>query len=43
MIVFLLHGYPNGPYMYKALIKQLMKNGHTQVAINFRTGVIGRQ
>jgi pimeloyl-ACP methyl ester carboxylesterase len=39
MIVFLLHGYPNGSYMYKALIKQLMKNGHIPVAVNFRTGV----
>jgi pimeloyl-ACP methyl ester carboxylesterase len=39
MIVFLLHGYPNGPYMYKSLIKKLLKNGHTPVAVNFRTGV----
>jgi hypothetical protein len=37
-IVFSLHGYPNGPYMYKKLVKKLIINGFTAVNINFRTG-----
>ena len=39
MLVFLLHGYPNGPYMYKSLIKSLIQQDHIPVVINFRTGV----
>lgn len=38
MIVFLLHGYSNGCYMYKSLIKKLIQS-HLPIAINFRTGV----
>ena len=38
MIVFLLHGYPNGIFMYKKLIRKLLKNNHIPVGINLRTG-----
>ena len=38
MLVFLLHGYPNGPIMYASLIEDLMRKAHTPIVIQNRTG-----
>jgi len=38
MIVFMLHGYPNGCSMFGELVKRLLKHGHIPVLINYRTG-----
>lgn len=39
MLIFLLHGYPDGCIIYKDLVEQLFQHSHTPIVINTRTGI----
>lgn len=39
MLIFLLHGYPDGCIVYKDLVEKLFQLLHTPIVINTRTGI----
>jgi pimeloyl-ACP methyl ester carboxylesterase len=39
MLVFLLHGYPDGPIVYSSYVSKLLEENHIPIVINTRTGI----
>lgn len=39
MLVFLLHGYPDGSIVYSSYVSKLLEENHTPIVINTRTGI----